>query len=89
MKELLAETAQSNFVHFGLKGFIKISAKLSFFSFVTINSMCFVCVCVCIALHCVGSQFPHVSAAEPEPLASSLQSPAGSSVVLNQVPEAT
>lgn len=55
------------------------------FVFIIINVMHF----VCVALHCVGSQSPRVSAAEPEPLASSLQSPAGSSIVLNLDPEAT
>lgn len=47
-----------------------------------------VCVFKRVALHCAGSQSPHVSAAGPEPIASSLRSPAGSSTVLNPDPEA-
>lgn len=88
MNDLVADTAESDFAQFGLKGFMNILAIIfAIIFFCDYNSACFVC--VRIVLHCVGSQFPHVSAAEPEPLASSLQSPAGSSVVPNLVPEAT
>lgn len=42
----------------------------------------------CVALHCAGSRSPRVSAAGPEPLVSSLQSPDGSSAALNLDPAA-
>lgn len=45
-----------------------------------------VCVSVSVSLHCVGSQSPRVSAAEPEPLESSLRLPDGSSTVLSPGP---